>query len=227
MSHNRRNSQNVVNPRRYGFDDDISNYVVALCDGCYICCDTYSSAGTARSHIRNIHGFDIPSRINGADRPLDIYYEYVTPTHTDEYDELHYACPFCWFHCPMDEPGVFYDHTIVKHNPRRITIGDENKYDRDTGTSSRSRGYPRRSRPSSRQSYVYGGEEEVTNSRPNSRQGYVSDGEEEVPNSRPNSRQVRISNEREGVSSIREDGKNELVQKINEFIDLFHSLLRK
>lgn len=204
MSRNRRKSQNAEKPGGYGFvktDNDTRKYVIALYAGCYICGHTSSSADTAWNHVRNMHRFDIPSRVNDVNRPLDRYYDYVLCDDTDEYDEAHFACPSCWFHCPMKEPAVFYDHTIVEHDPRRIIIEDTNEYDINTGTSNCRRGRPRRS--------------------------YASGGEEEVPNNLSNSRVARFSNEREDVSSISEEDKNELVQKVDEFINLFRSLLRK
>lgn len=159
MARNKPKTRNFLKLRGYGFDktgNDTHEYVIALDAGCYICGHTFSSAGTARNHVRNIHRFDIPSRINGVNRPLNRYCEYVTRTNTDGYHELHYSCPSCWFHCPMSEPAEFYDHTIVEHDPRHIIIVNENEYDRGMGTRNS-------------QSYVSGGEEEVPNSCSNSR----------------------------------------------------------
>ncbi|KAI8079385.1 hypothetical protein BDF21DRAFT_463457 [Thamnidium elegans] len=222
MSYNRRRNRSG---RRYAVDtieDNTGKYLIALDHGCYICGHVYSSAATARNHIRNIHGYNILSRINGINRPLDRNYNYVMRKDTDKYDEAHYACPSCWFHCPMDELAVFHDHTIKQHRPGRIIIESENEYGMDMDVDNRGRGPASRphSRPSSRQI------NHSTSSRPSSRQGYVSDGEEEVSSSRPNSRQVRISDEREDIFSVSEDNKNELYQKMDELKDLFRALLK-
>ncbi|KAI9252559.1 hypothetical protein EDC94DRAFT_496788, partial [Helicostylum pulchrum] len=74
--------------------------LIALNHGCYICGNVYSSAGYVLDHIYNTHGFDIPARMPSVRRPQDRQYDYVISRDTEEFDEEHYACPSCWFHCP-------------------------------------------------------------------------------------------------------------------------------
>ncbi|KAG2229488.1 hypothetical protein INT48_003850 [Thamnidium elegans] len=227
-----------IEPKSYVVDrlkDLLDKDLVILDHGCYICGRVFSSAAATRTHIKNVHGYDIPGRFNGVKRPLNKNYNYSTRIETDEYDEAHYACPSCWFHCPMDELAVFHDHTIKQHSPGCIITGSGNKHDMDMGTSSHS-GYPvslpasipasipasvPHSRPSSLRSTS-----SRSSSRSSSYQVYFSNGEEEVPSSRPSSRQVRISEDHKDISSPNEDNKNELSQKIDELRNLFHALFK-
>ncbi|GAA5817200.1 hypothetical protein MFLAVUS_010743 [Mucor flavus] len=119
------------------FRDDIGKELIALDHGCYICGRIYCTAGTVRKHIRNVHGYDIPARPNNLNRPMEINYYYKLRKNTDYYDVIHYACPSCWFHCPLDDLALFTDHTLVEHKPKPIVSERNDKNDIDVGINSR------------------------------------------------------------------------------------------
>lgn len=95
-----------------------------------MCGNVYSSAVGTLNHIRNAHGYDIPARrVEGKSRPLE-----------NDYDEEHYACLACWFHCSMDELPVLHYHTIMQHSPRPIITERERNNYMYTRTNSRRSG---------------------------------------------------------------------------------------
>ncbi|KAI8082221.1 hypothetical protein BDF21DRAFT_398329 [Thamnidium elegans] len=245
---NRTRSQTDTRPRAYVVDkieERVGKPLIALNHGCYICGNVYSSATYALDHVYNAHRIDLPSRIPSVRRPQDRQYDYIMARDAADYDEEHYACPCCWFHCPLDELEIFHIHTVDEHNPMRIA--PESEDENGMGTNSRRRrplsrplsrqsNRPRSSqsirrksfsdsRPSSRQSN--------RSSRSSSRQGHVS-GEKEEPVSRPSSRQGHVSGEREGdregdrerAPSLNDDSRKELTQKIDELRDLFRAFFR-
>ncbi|GAA5807216.1 hypothetical protein MFLAVUS_000571 [Mucor flavus] len=232
----RTRSRSGANPRAYVVDkieEKVGKDLVALNHGCYICGNVYSSAAYVLDHVYNTHGIDLPARRPNIRRPQDRQYDYVMGKDAVEYDEEHYACPSCWFHCPMDELEVFHAHTVEEHDPVRIRP----EFEEENGSGRR-----RSSRPSSRQSNRPSSRQSIrrpssrlsdrSSSRPNSRQGHTS-GEKEDPVSRPRSRQGHVSGEREGeddrehVSTARDNGKKEISQKMDELKDLFLTLFNK
>ncbi|GAA5805926.1 hypothetical protein HPULCUR_011452 [Helicostylum pulchrum] len=224
MSYNG-SSQPGVKPKSYIIEkmkDLLDKDLVILDHGCYVYGRVFSSAAAARGHIKSMHGYDIPGRFVGIKRPPHNNYNYSTRTDTDEYDEAHYACPSCWFHCAKDQLAELHDHTVQQHNPRLINLESKEKYDLDIDAYSHS-GDPaivpvslQNSRRSSLQSSCSS----------KSCQDYVSSDEEEVevPLRRSNIRKVRISEDHKDVYSVNGEKKSELSQKINELRDLFHAM---
>ncbi|GAA5817202.1 hypothetical protein MFLAVUS_010745 [Mucor flavus] len=219
-------TQPGIKPKSYIVDkmkDFLDKDLVILDHGCYICGRVFSSAAAARGHVKSIHRYNIPGRSNGVKRPLHRNYNYSTRTDTDEYDGLHYACPSCWFHCPLDRLDELHDHTMEQHNPSLHIPKSEGKYDADVDSGSENPA----SVPHSLQ-----------NSRRSSRQsnfsisscllGYTSNNddndEENAPLRRPSIRKVRISEDHKNVPSISDDKKSELSQKIDELRGLFRAL---
>lgn len=93
---------------------------------CYICGNILSSAVSAINHIRRIHGYELPRRQVGHNRPSNNEYEYVRGKDT-EVDELHFACCSCWFTCPEDELGLqdLNSHVREEHDPQKVDITKE------------------------------------------------------------------------------------------------------
>lgn len=235
----RTRSRSGMNPRAYvvdKVDEKVGKDLIALNHGCYICGNVYSSAAYVLDHVYGTHGIDLPARRPSVRRPQDRQFDYVMGKDATEYDEEHYSCPSCWFHCPMDELKVFHAHTVEEHDPVRIR--PESEEENGAGRRRSSRPSSRQSnRPSSRQSIRRPSSRpssrlsDRSSSRPNSRQGHTS-GEQEDPVSRPRSRQGHVSGEREGeddrehVSTVRDNGKKEISQKMDELKDLFLTLFR-
>ena len=94
---------------------------VFLEHACYICGNIFSSAKATINHCQNIHGYSLPTRSVGQNRPQDDEFEYVRDRN-EEVDELHYACPSCWFHCPELEDTnedliILNNHVREEHEP--------------------------------------------------------------------------------------------------------------
>lgn len=225
-------------------EENTNTTLIALENGCFICGNFYSSPGGLRKHISNVHGYDIPARMSGVKRPKDLYYDYIMSSNTGGYDQLHFACPYCWFHCPADELLILYDHTVEQHEPNKYEVEDNmdtsmNNRRRGSGRRSRSRQSRTSSRPSSRlsnRSISSRQSDQSTGSYPSSHKGHISgnklDYPEHYPGGEPydlNNRhrlQGRASSDCEDTYSIKEDDKSELAQKLRELRDLFCDLFR-
>ncbi|KAL0582166.1 hypothetical protein ABG067_008066, partial [Albugo candida] len=107
---------------------------------CYICGDMLSRAKNAIDHANRIHGFDIPSRLQGRKRPQDDFYEYIRDRNA-EVDEMHYSCASCWFHCPEDENGIqtLNAHVRQEHDPIKVDESKEGDDVTQVGTKGNSR----------------------------------------------------------------------------------------
>ncbi|KAI8079386.1 hypothetical protein BDF21DRAFT_463458 [Thamnidium elegans] len=140
MSYDRPVSRSGMKPEGDAVDtirDHTGKDLIALDYGCYICGRIYSTPATARKHVRNIHGYNIPGRTNCLTRPMAVNHYYVSRKDANYYDVIHYACPSCWFHCPLDELDLLLDHTIIEHNPRPVMLESDEEHDMDIGTDSR------------------------------------------------------------------------------------------
>lgn len=110
---------------------------IFLKHACYICGNTYSGAQQTIRHIKDVHGYDIPSRAIGANRSASREYEYVKTKEEEggEDDQVvpdtHYACPSCWFHCPEDDLEVLDTHINDEHDPVYVKKVEEEDQDDD------------------------------------------------------------------------------------------------
>lgn len=86
---------------------------------CYICGYIFSRAKIVLNHIHNLHGYELPTRSVGHRRPPDPRYIYQYDP-TGDYDERHYACASCWFHCPNDTLEEIADHVVTVHKPKNV-----------------------------------------------------------------------------------------------------------
>jgi hypothetical protein len=86
---------------------------------CYVCGNTYSGAQQTIRHVKDIHGFDMPSRPIGKNRPSSEEYEYIKKKDDNGQvlPEEHYACPSCWYHCPDYDLKALYKHTQDEYDP--------------------------------------------------------------------------------------------------------------
>lgn len=69
---------------------------------CHVCHENCKTAASVINHATLIHGQKLPSRRIGIKRPKSSLYRYEMNIE-EEWDELHYGCPSCWFHCESFE----------------------------------------------------------------------------------------------------------------------------
>ncbi|KAI7894550.1 uncharacterized protein EV154DRAFT_599898 [Mucor mucedo] len=94
---------------------------ILLRHACYICGGLMSNAGPTLNHLYSIHGYDLPSRERSRRRPQEPAYEYVRDPQMG-YDEVHLACPSCWFHCPDGDLDALCKHTQDEHDPVEVDM---------------------------------------------------------------------------------------------------------
>lgn len=118
---NSQSSEKMKNSTKVTKGSNLGKPIIYLQYTCYICGNAMSSAKQTINHIKNIHGYEVPSRAVGRRRPQDNDYEYIRDK-ISERDALHYACSSCWFHCPEDNLEVLNKHTNDEHNPLKVDI---------------------------------------------------------------------------------------------------------
>ncbi|KAG2194131.1 hypothetical protein INT47_004201 [Mucor saturninus] len=110
---------------------------ILLRHACYICGGLMSNAGPTLNHLFNIHGFDLPSRERSRRRPQEPAYEFVRDPEMG-YDEVHLACPSCWFHCPDGNLDALCKHTQDEHDPIEVDTEKRNSMRRPSRSRSNS-----------------------------------------------------------------------------------------
>ncbi|KAI8971666.1 hypothetical protein BDF20DRAFT_915446 [Mycotypha africana] len=86
---------------------------------CYICGTILSRPKICIDHVRRVHGYELPVRGVGQNRPSDPVYEFQNNPN-GEYDVQHYACPSCWYHCPETGLRELKQHTQEEHHPKIV-----------------------------------------------------------------------------------------------------------
>ncbi|KAI8987860.1 hypothetical protein BDF20DRAFT_910407 [Mycotypha africana] len=118
---------------------------------CYLCDGdgpTYQKAARLIMHIRDQHGFLLPSRHTGVRRPANRHYNYQTDMKI-KWDEQQNACPSCWYHTDaLEELSL---HISKEHDPPACEPLSQHN-----DASSR-RGTRRRSAGSNASPFVYDG----------------------------------------------------------------------
>ncbi|KAI9469001.1 MAG: hypothetical protein EXX96DRAFT_452264, partial [Benjaminiella poitrasii] len=102
--------------------------VLNLVYPCYICCSShnnneyvaYGVAARAINHVREAHGYYLPSRRRGIRRPKNDRYDYQSNMKM-HWDEQHYACTSCWYHA--DSLDRFIEHVKTRHTPSKYEDG--------------------------------------------------------------------------------------------------------
>ncbi|KAI7904595.1 uncharacterized protein BX663DRAFT_322204 [Cokeromyces recurvatus] len=108
--------------------------VLHLVYPCYICCSghnnnnyvAYGVAARTINHVREEHGYYLPSRRKSVRRPKNDIYDYQTNMKM-HWDEQQYACTSCWYH--TDNLYNLIEHVKVKHTPSRYNNQEYDTHD--------------------------------------------------------------------------------------------------
>lgn len=108
---------------------------------CHVCHENCKTAANVINHARLAHGQRLPSRKIGIKRPQNPLFRYENDI-KEEWDEMHYGCPSCWFHCDdfeICQAHIEENHCDNQNNIEKKTvkfIDDESKKEPDLNKAS-------------------------------------------------------------------------------------------